>query len=152
MAAYVGMGGRPPQENRRGVPPPGKNTSFSQTFQYSPAGPPVVRNMRNNVLGLSQGAESCSCFPRGCCGNDWINCERSWVLVHNRGNKIAVCPVYMAAKVTGNSNFKNWNDAFNSCLQSELKSLEGEGYKCIIVGDMNAHIGQPHRGQQGGSH
>ena len=31
----------------------------------------------------------------------------------------------------------------HSCQQSELRSLEGEGYTCVIVGDMNAHIGQP---------
>ena len=48
-----------------------------------------------------------------------------------------------AAEVLSNNDFSSWNDIIYSHLQSELALLEGERCKCIIIGDMNAHIGSP---------
>ena len=47
------------------------------------------------------------------------------------------------AEVLSNNDFRSWNDIIYSHLQSELALLEGEGYKCIIIGVMNSHIGSP---------
>ena len=49
----------------------------------------------------------------------------------------------MVAEVLSKKDFSSWNDIIYSHIQSELALLEGEGYKCIIIGDMNAHIGSP---------
>ena len=76
--------------------------------------------------------------------HEWINNERSWALVHSCGVKLAVCSVYILAEVLKTMTLANGMISFtHSRLQSELALLEGEGYKCIIIGDMNAHIGSP---------
>ena len=49
----------------------------------------------------------------------------------------------MAAEDLSSNDFSSWNDTIYFYLQSELALLEGEGYKCINIGDMNAHIGVP---------
>ena len=34
-------------------------------------------------------------------------------------------------------------------LDRELEVLENDGYKCVIVGDLNAHVGLPPQGIEG---
>ena len=36
-----------------------------------------------------------------------------------------------------------------SCIQGEPQSLELKGYKCMIIGDLNAHVGVPPEGIEG---
>ena len=71
------------------------------------------------------------------------------MLIHNNDCKIAVCSVYMAAEVTGNRDFVTWNDCLYSSIQGELRGLELKGYKCMIIGDLNAHVGVPLEGIEG---
>ena len=81
--------------------------------------------------------------------NEWIGSERIWILIHNNRCKVALCSVYMAAEVTTNNDFMAWNDSLYEALQGELRTLELEGYQCMIMGDMNAHVGAPPRGIAG---
>ena len=55
----------------------------------------------------------------------------------------------MAAEVTTNDDFMAWNDSLYEALQGELRTLELEGYQCMIMGVMNTHVGVPPRGIAG---
>ena len=55
----------------------------------------------------------------------------------------------MAAEITANDDYKLWNESLYETIQGELRGLENEGYKCMIMGDMNAHIGTPPLGIDG---
>ena len=82
-------------------------------------------------------------------GSDWICSERVWVLVHNNNCKLAICSVYMAAEVTANNEFMAWIDTMYEALQGEVRSRTKDGYLCMIVGDMNAHVGSTPDGIEG---
>lgn len=60
-----------------------------------------------------------------------------------------MCSVYMAAEVTANNDFVAWNNCLYSCIQGEAQNLELKGYKCMIIGDLNAHVGVPPEGIEG---
>ena len=81
--------------------------------------------------------------------NEWVNNERVWILIQNSLCKVAICSVYMACESPINPGFKTWNDIIYSEIGKELKILEKDGYKCAIVGDLNAHVGVPPRGIEG---
>ena len=67
--------------------------------------------------------------------------EKFWILIHEGGTKVAVGAVYMAAQVTNNDAFKEWNVKLYSMLEHDTRILTDKGYKCFILGDFNGHIG-----------
>ena len=69
---------------------------------------------------------------------EWINNERVWILFQNSKDRIAICSVYMACESPLNNDFKTWNDMIYAELEKELKVLENDGYKCVIVGDLKS--------------
>ena len=79
----------------------------------------------------------------------WVENERSWIRVHNQGMRLAVCTVYMAAEVIGNTAYQDWNISLYGYLSNEIRALESEGYGCILMGDFNGHIGCPPDGIEG---
>ena len=64
-------------------------------------------------------------------------------------DRIAICSVYMACESLLNNDYKTWNDMIYAELDRELEVLENDGYKCVIVGDLNAHVGLPPQGIEG---
>ena len=62
--------------------------------------------------------------------NDWINSERSWLLVHSGGCKLDICSMYMAAEVMSNKDFVAWNKCLYSSILGELKGFQQTGYNC----------------------
>ena len=80
---------------------------------------------------------------------EWVSSERIWILVHQNESNIAICSVYMAAEIMANDDYRSWNESLYETIQGELRGLENKGYKCIIMGDMNAHIGSPPLGIDG---
>ena len=67
--------------------------------------------------------------------------ERAWVLVHEAKSKVAVAFVYMAAQVPGTDAYKEWNRRVYCSLQRDLDKLTEAGYRCMIMGDFNGHMG-----------
>ena len=51
-----------------------------------------------------------------------------------------VCTVYVACQYEDDRN-SNWNQILYSCLREEQAELRGKGYRILIIGDMNGHIG-----------
>ena len=47
------------------------------------------------------------------------------------------------------NDFKTCNDMIYAEMEKELKILENDGYKCVIVGELNAHVGLTPRGIDG---
>ena len=75
--------------------------------------------------------------------------EKLWILIHEGIDKIAVCAVYLAAQVPGTADFVDWNTKLYSVLQIEMRVLMEKGYKCLLVGDFNGHIGNGLDGIEG---
>ena len=76
-----------------------------------------------------------------------IGRKRVWILFQNSKDRIAICSVYMACESPLNNDYKTWNDLIYAELDRELKVLENDGYKCVIVGDLN--VGLLPRGIEG---
>ena len=53
-------------------------------------------------------------------GKEWINSERTWILIHNNKSRIAVCSVYMACESIINNDYKEWNDQIYAAIGKEL--------------------------------
>ena len=70
----------------------------------------------------------------------YLDAERSWVLVHGGGRNVAICSVYSAADAP-NSNFEKWNFELYAMITAEMSTIGNEGYECLIIGDLNGHIG-----------
>ena len=52
----------------------------------------------------------------------WVENERSWIRVHNQGMRLAVCTVYMAAEVIGNTAYQDWNISLYGYLSNEIRA------------------------------
>jgi len=77
-----------------------------------------------------------------------LDAERSWLLVHENDRHVAFCSVYCAAEV-GNDQFKVWNTELYIMIQQEVQTIQNEGFECIILGDLNGHVGNDDRGIKG---
>ena len=78
-----------------------------------------------------------------------VSTEKTWVLVHEGSVKLAVCFVYMAVEIAGNTDFKDWKGKLYANLQSDLDTLAGKGYEIILMGDFKRHVGDSHSGLEG---
>ena len=79
-----------------------------------------------------------------------LEAERSWILVHENGRQIAFCSVYCAAEVQ-NEQFKIWNKELYIMIKHEMETIKGKGFDCIILGDLNGHVGNDDRDIEGNS-
>ena len=61
-------------------------------------------------------------------------------MFQNSKDRIAVCSVYMACESPIYNDFKTCNDMIYAEMEKELKILENDGYKCVIVGELNARM------------
>ena len=70
----------------------------------------------------------------------FVRNERSWKTVETVHGKTAVCGVYAACQAADDGNGP-WNDILFSVLRSEVTALRQEGFRVVLLGDFNAHIG-----------
>ena len=75
--------------------------------------------------------------------------EKQWILIHEGGVKLAVCFVYVAAEVAGTEGFKEWNVKLYASLQKDWDFLIRVGYECLLLGDLNGHVGNGGNGIEG---
>ena len=80
----------------------------------------------------------------------YLDAERSWILVHENDKHIAFCSVYCAAEVP-NEHYKMWNSELYAMIQQEMETIKGEGFDCVIMGDLNGHVGNDDKGIIGNS-
>ena len=70
----------------------------------------------------------------------YVDNERLWITVETKQTKTAICGVYLGCQFSDDRN-SSWNDGMYWILQQEISSLRAEGYRVLLVGDFNAHIG-----------
>ena len=70
----------------------------------------------------------------------YVENERYWITVETQYSKTAVCGVYLGCQYSDDRN-KDWNNGMFWVLQQEVQSLRTQGYRVLLVGDFNAHIG-----------
>ena len=91
------------------------------------------------MIIVRQGLKHSSWEP-GLVLHPYLDAERMWLLVHENNRKIAFCTVYCAAEVPDGS-FKQWNMDLFSMIKTELDTVRNDGYDCIVLGDLNGHVG-----------
>ena len=75
----------------------------------------------------------------------YLDAERAWILIHEGNSKIAVCAVYCAAEVL-DGNFRAWNFDLFAMIKQEMQTIKADGFECLIVGDLNGHVGNDNEG------
>ena len=70
----------------------------------------------------------------------YVENERFWITVESQFTKTAVCGLYFGCQFSDDRN-KEWNEGMFWVLQQEVQSLRDQGYRVLLVGDFNAHIG-----------
>ena len=61
-----------------------------------------------------------------------------------KNEKLAVCFVYVAAENRAEKNkeeFNKWNNAIYEVLEEDIRKLRKEGFKVLVMGDMNGWVG-----------
>ena len=70
----------------------------------------------------------------------FVNKERCWMTLTSQNYKTAVCGTYIGCQYP-DDRYKDWNNAIYSVIQKEAAELRASGHRVIILGDMNAHVG-----------
>ena len=80
---------------------------------------------------------------------EFVQNERFWVTIDSLQCKTAICGVYVGCQLPKDDHGK-WNDGIYWVLRQECEALRSSGYRILVLGDMNGHIGdQPGRGVPG---
>ena len=70
----------------------------------------------------------------------FVEKERVWRTVDTLHGKTAFCAVY-AGFQAGDDRHGQWNDILFSVLQSEIHDLRSKGFRVVLLGDFNSHVG-----------
>ena len=70
----------------------------------------------------------------------FVRKERQWVVITSEVRKTAVCGLYLGCQNSSDSHGL-WNDLIYLQVQSEIIKLRQDGFRIILLGDFNAHIG-----------
>ena len=71
---------------------------------------------------------------------EFVQNERFWVTVDSLECKTAICGVYMACQLPDDRHGE-WNDSLYWVLRQECEALRSSGYRVVVLGDMNGHVG-----------
>ena len=70
----------------------------------------------------------------------FVRKERAWKTVETVRGKTAICGVY-AGFQAADDRHGDWNESLFSVISSEISTLRSEGFRVILLGDFNAHVG-----------
>ena len=68
----------------------------------------------------------------------YVSRERLWVLCESQLQKTAICSIYIACQ--GDHHIQ-WNQGIYEVLSKEVVALKEQGYRCVLQGDFNGHVG-----------
>ena len=71
---------------------------------------------------------------------EFVQNERFWLTIDSLNCKTAICGVYMGCQLN-NDDHGEWNDSIYWVLRKECEALRSSGYRVVLLGDMNAHVG-----------
>ena len=70
----------------------------------------------------------------------FVRSERAWTTIQSSKGKTAVCSVYAGFQAPDDRHGA-WNDTLYSVLKSEIYKMRTDGYRVVLLGDFNGHIG-----------
>lgn len=70
----------------------------------------------------------------------YVRTERFWLTADSLLMKTAVCGTYLGCQYPDDRN-QSWNQGLLQVLQSEAVVLRAQGYRLVMLGDFNCHIG-----------
>ena len=70
----------------------------------------------------------------------FVRNERAWKTLESAHSKTAVCSVYAGFQAPDDRNAA-WNDALFSVLRDEVADLRRKGFRVVLLGDFNGHVG-----------
>ena len=74
----------------------------------------------------------------GLCQEPNVTSERIWVMDHK--NDMAFCGLYLRPDAPTSSYAYMNNDKILNALTEEIMNRKNEGYFCVVLGDLNAHV------------
>lgn len=69
-----------------------------------------------------------------------IESERVWILIETNNVQLAVCGMYVRPNKSKKDEANSWNEALLQQVEKECIHIQKEGYRSMILGDMNAHV------------
>ena len=75
----------------------------------------------------------------------YVQYERGWIISKNFNKITATCFIYAGCHTTDNSNY-TWNEGIYKVISKEQHNYKQMGYRVLIVGDLNGHIGNNKEG------
>ena len=70
----------------------------------------------------------------------YVRKERFWITAESLLMKTAICGLYMGCQY-GDDRLGNWNMGMYQVLQAEATLLRAQGYRVVMLGDWNCHVG-----------
>ena len=70
----------------------------------------------------------------------FVRNERAWKTLESAHSKTAVCAVYAGFQAPDDRNAA-WNDTLYSVLRDEAADLRKKGFRVVLLGDFNGHVG-----------
>ena len=71
----------------------------------------------------------------------YVNKEMVWYTIESGGMKTAICGMYLGCQHSNDGVHGEWNNGFYQVVQEELVDLRSKGYRVLLLGDLNGHIG-----------
>ena len=70
----------------------------------------------------------------------YVDSERLWITYQSQGGKTAICSLYLGCQAPGDKH-SEWNRGILEVLAEEVRDLRSQGFRIILQGDWNSHIG-----------
>lgn len=71
---------------------------------------------------------------------NYVDTERLWVTYQSQQGKSAICSLYLGFNA-GDRRHEAWNRGIYEVLSEEIMELRSKGFRIILQGDFNAHVG-----------
>ena len=71
---------------------------------------------------------------------NYVDSERLWVTYQSQQGKSAICSLYLGFNA-GDGRHEDWNRGIFEVLSEEVVELRRQGYRIILQGDFNSHVG-----------
>ena len=71
---------------------------------------------------------------------NYVDSERLWVTYQSHQGKSAICSLYLGFNA-GDGRHEAWNRGIFEVLSEEVLQLRSQGYRIIMLGDFNSHVG-----------
>ena len=71
---------------------------------------------------------------------NYVSNERLWITYQSQHGKTAICTVYLGFNASDGRHL-NWNKGILEVLTEEVRDLRESGYRVILQGDFNSHVG-----------